>query len=574
MSKKVVVVGAVALGPKVACRLKRLDPGIDVTLIDKDQYISYGGCGIPYYVGGDVTELEGLYSTSAHVPRDAKYFESVKGVRVKTQTEVMSIDRKEKKIRAKSLSDGMEEDLPYDQLVLATGARPIVPPIPGAELPGVFVVASLHDAKAIKDKISKGMVERAVVIGGGAIGLEMAEAMTDLWGIETTLVEMMEQLAPTAFGKDMALILKNQMEEKGVQVLLNERVTQLLGNPSDGIVGIATDKREIPCDLVILAVGVKPYTDLAKDAGLATGRFGGILVDSRMRTSDPNIFAGGDCVEIPHLISGEYIPMPLGSLANRQGRVIGTNLNGGFEEFKGTVGTFCVKIFDVTAARAGLTLKQAVDAGFDAVHTVVVQADRAHFYPTMGLMYMKLIADRRTKRVLGIEAVGPQGDAVKARVDAVAVMLQFQATVSDISNLEVAYSPPFASAMDIVNNAANSLDNIIEGHQKPVDVIDFLERFKSGKIRVLDVRSPVQAGPFVEKYKDRWININQEDLYAQLDKVPKDEPLYLVCGSGPRSYEAQLLLRYKGINADTLNIQGGIGMILVSDPDFAPEGYK
>ena len=574
MSKKVVVVGAVALGPKVACRLKRLDPSIDVTLIDKDQYISYGGCGIPYYVGGDVSEIEGLFSTSAHVPRDKKYFENVKGVRVKTQTEVMSVNRKEKTIRIKSLTDGGQEDLPYDQLVLATGARPIVPPIPGADLPGVFVVASLHDAKAIKDRISKGQVERAVVIGGGAIGLEMAEALTDLWGIETTLVEMMAQLSPTAFGEDMALILRNQMEEKGVRVLLNERVTKILGAAAEGVNGLVTDKQEIPCDMVILAVGVKPYTDLAADAGLAVGRFGGILVDSRMRTSDPNIFAGGDCVEIPHLVSGEYIPMPLGSLANRQGRVIGTNLSGGFEEFIGTVGTFCVKIFDVTAARAGLTLKQAVEAGFDAVHTVVVQADRAHFYPTMELMYMKLIADRKTRRVLGIEAVGPQGDAVKARVDAVAAMLQYQPTVSDISNLEVAYSPPFASAMDIVNNAANSLDNVIEGRHEPIDVIDFLAQFKSGKIRVLDVRSPVQAGPFVEKYGDQWVNINQEELYAQLDKVPKDEPLFLVCGSGPRSYESQLLLRHKGINTHTLNIQGGIGMILVSDPEFAPKGYK
>ncbi len=574
MNQKVVVVGAVALGPKVACRLKRLDPEAEVTLIDKDRYISYGGCGIPYYVGGDVTELEGLYSTSAHVPRDAKYFENVKGVRVKIRTEAISIDRKGKAIRIRDLETGMEEDLPYDKLVLATGARPVIPPIPGTKLPGVFVVSSLHDAKAIKDRISRGLVENAVVIGGGAIGLEMAEALTDLWGIETTLVEMMDQLVPTAFGRDMALVMKNQMEGKGVRVLLRERVMEILGNETDGIRAIVTDQREIPCDLVVLAVGVKPYTDLAGDAGLAVGRSGGILVDQRMRTSDPDIFAGGDCVEILHLVSGEYIPMPLGSLANRQGRVIGTNLAGGHERFAGTVGTFCVKIFDLTVARAGLTEKQALETGFDAVHATVVQADRAHFYPTMKLMYVKLIADRRTRRVLGIEAAGWQGDAVKARVDAVAVMLPLKADVNDISNLEVAYAPPFASAMDIVNNAANSLDNIISGRHETIDVIDFLERFKSGRKRVLDVRSPVQAGPFVEKYPDRWLNINQEELSARLDEVPGDEPLFLVCGSGPRSYESQLLLRQKGINAQTLNIQGGIGMILMSDPEFAPEGYK
>ncbi|MFO7965422.1 MAG: FAD-dependent oxidoreductase [Desulfobacterales bacterium] len=574
MAKRVVIVGAVALGPKAACRLKRLEPDAEVTLIDKDEMISYGGCGIPYYVGGDVGEIDTLYSTSAHVPRNEGYFQDVKRVNVRTGTEAVSIDRKKKKLTIKRLADGTLEDLPYDKLVLATGARPVLPPIPGAALPSVFVVSNLHDAMTIKDKISKGQVENAVVIGGGAIGVEMAEALTDLWGINTTLVEMMDQLFPTALGGDMALLAKNHMEQHDVRVLLGERVAEIKGDAAGGVKSIVTDKQEISCEMVIISVGIRPNTDLAKEAGLAVGRYGGILVDHRMRTSDPEIYAGGDCVEIPHLVNGEHILMPLGSLANRQGRVIGTNLAGGFMTFKGTVGSFCVKIFDLCFARAGLTVTQAEAAGFDAVHSVVVQADRAHFYPTMQLMYMKLIADRKTRRILGVEAAGFQGDAVKARVDAVAVTLSYNATVDEIANLEVAYSPPFASAMDIVNNAANSLDNILSGLHKPVDVIDFLEKFKSGKVHVLDVRSPVQAGPFVEKYGDRWINIEENELFYRLDEVPREAPLYLVCGSGPRSYEAQLLLRNKGIHADTLNIQGGLGMILMSDPAFAPEGYK
>ncbi|CAN2041164.1 Pyridine nucleotide-disulfide oxidoreductase [Candidatus Magnetomoraceae bacterium gMMP-15] len=570
MSKRVVVIGSVALGPKAACRIKRLDPSAEVILIDRDNFISYGGCGIPYYIGGDVPELEGLRSTSAHVVRDGNYFKKVKGVDLHIETEAIYIDRKAKTVKVRYLPDGSEEELEYDKLVLATGARPVVPPLPGVDLPGVSVVSNLHHAKKIKDMVSNGEVEKAVVIGGGAIGIEMAEALSDLWGVETTLIEMMDQILPTSFGEDMALVVKNQLEKNGVHVLLSEGVTRIIGDKEKGVQAVKTTKSEIPCDLVIMSVGVRPYTDLAREAGLAIGGFGGILVDKCMRTSDPNIYAGGDCVEIPHLVSGQNIPMPLGSLANRQGRVIGSNIVGACEQFPGTVGTFCLKIFDMGIARAGLTAKQAQDAGFDPAHTVVVQADRAHFYPDMELMYLKLIADRKTKKVLGIEAIGPQGDAVKARVDAVAPLLQFGVTLDAVCNLEVAYAPPYASAMDIINNAANSLDNIISGHQISIDVIDFLELFKENNIKVLDVRNPIQSNPFVKKYGDKWINIDQDELKASLDKVPRDEPLLLVCGSGARSYEAQIVLRSKGINNNTKNIHGGIGMIKLSDPDFAP----
>lgn len=573
MTNRVIIVGAVALGPKVACRIKRIDPEAHVTMIDKDDLISYGGCGIPYYIGGDVADLEALRSTSAHVLRDVDYFQNVKGIDMRINTEVLSIDRRAKTVTVRDLPDGEKEDLEYDKLVLGTGAMPIVPPFPGADLPGVTVVASLHHAREIKDKISKGQVEKAVVIGAGAIGLEMAEALTDLWGVETTLVEMMDQLAPTAFGEDMALVLKNHMEDKGVKILLSEQVRRILGDEENGVIGVETDRRTIDCDMVIMAVGVRPNTGLARDAGLAIGSFGGILVDRCMRTSDPNIYAGGDCVEMPHLVSGQNIPMALGSLANRQGRVIGTNIAGGMEQFRGTVGTFCLKLFDLAAARAGLTVSQARAAGYDPVHTVVVQGDHAHFYPDMQLMLLKLIADRNTKKVLGIEAIGPQCDAVKNRVDSVAVLLQNEITLSAVTCLEIGYAPPFASAMDIINNAGSSLENIIDGYHDPIDVIDFLKAFKEKKARVIDVRSPVQAGPFVEKYGDRWINIDQDKMHAQLDRVPRNEPLMLICGSGPRSYEAQLVFRNKGINADTKNVQGGIGMILCSDPGFAPEGH-
>jgi NADPH-dependent 2,4-dienoyl-CoA reductase/sulfur reductase-like enzyme/rhodanese-related sulfurtransferase len=571
MPKKVVIVGAVALGPKAAARIKRKNPEIEVTLIDADNYISYAGCGIPYYVSSDVQELEGLYSTFAHVVRDETYFKNVKGVTLRTRTEALAVNRKEKTLRVKHLPGGGEESLAYDNLVLATGAKPFIPPIPGVDLPGVTAATNLHQAKYIREQVAAGKVGKAVVVGGGAIGLEMAEALADLWGVETILVEMMDQLVPVSFDADMARLIQIHMEQKGVDIRLSDRVTRILGDPESGVRAVeTTGAGEIPCDLVVMAVGVRPNADLAKAAGLAVGRFGGVLVDRRMRTSDPDIYAGGDCVEVPHLVGGGFVPMGLGSLANRQGRVIGTNIAGGEATFPGTVGNFCLKVFDFGIAAAGLTAAQAKAAGFDPVHAVVVQADRAHFYPTMELMHMKLIADRKTRRVLGVQAVGVAGDAVKSRVDSVAVLLGRGADVEAISGLEVGYAPPYASAMDIVNNAGNALENILDGYQVPLDACDFLKAFKENGLTVLDVRSPVQAEPYVDKYPGKWLNIEQGELHRRLDEVPR-EPLVLVCGSGPRSYETQLLLRHRDINRDTQNIQGGIGMIIYTDPDFAPE---
>lgn len=574
MPKNIIIIGGVALGPKVACRIRRLDPEAEITVIDKDRYISYGGCGIPYYVGGDVPELKSLFSTSAHVVRDSLFFRNAKRVDVRIETEAIAIDRMAKTVTLRHCPEGKVTTMPYDTLVLATGARPVVPPIPGVNLPGVTVVATPHHAHAIKEMIASGRVQRAVVVGGGAIGLEMAEALTELWGVETTLVEMQDQVLPGPLGHDMALIVKNHLEEKGVRVRLSEKVARIRGDSATGVTGIETATTQIPCDLVVMAVGARPHTELARQAGIELGPHGGVVVDHFMRTSDPDIYAGGDCVEIRHAISGQRVHMPLGSLANRQGRVIGTNVAGGHATFPGTTGSFCIKLFDLAAARSGLTFTQASEAGFDPVQAVVAQSDRAHFYPTQEMMCMKLIADRSTRRVLGVEAVGRNGDAVKARVDAVAAVLPFAATLDVISNLEVAYAPPFASAMDIVNSAANALENTIEGRHRAVDVEDFLKEFKDHHATVLDVRSSVQAEPFIKKYGEQWRNIPQEELASHLDEIDADrinadEPLFLICGAGPRSYEAQLLLRSKGISA-TRNVEGGMKMLESCAPHFLP----
>ena len=571
MTKRIIIIGAVALGPKVACRLRRLDPEADITVIDRDNLISYGGCGIPYYVGGDIADIEGLYSTSSHAIRDPEFFKDCKGIKIFPRVEAVGINRKERKLNIRYLDDDRKEEMAYDKLVIATGATPFRPPIPGADLPRVFTVSNLHSAQDIKEILAKGQAAKAVVIGAGAIGIEMAEALTDLWGVETTIIEMADQVLPAALGKHVSKIAENQLEENGVKVILSERVLRINGHPKSGVTSVETsvDSPEgvLDCDLVVMSAGVRPNTKFAAEAGLAVGSSGALLVDRCMRTTDPHIYAGGDCVELRNLVSGENMTMPLGSLANRQGRIIANNIHGRASQFKGTVGTFCIKVFDMGIATAGLTATQAKANGFDPIHAIVAQHDRAHFYPDSQMMFITLIADAKTRKILGIEAVGHQGDAIKARVDAIAPLFQTGLDVDDVCVLETGYAPPYASAMDIINNAGNVLDNILEKRNIPIDVMDFLKKFKAKKIRVLDVREEKEAIPLIEKYNDSWICIPHPELRTRLNEVPKDEPLCLLCGTGARSYECQIMLAQNGFT-NTKNLQGGAAMLGAAAPEF------
>ena len=567
MKKKIVIVGGVALGPKVACRLRRLDPEAEITIVERDDLISYGGCGIPYYVGGDVSDLEALYSTTAHSIRDVDFFRDCKGVRVLTRVEATAIDRVARKLKIVHLDGGEAEEIEYDKLVLATGAQPVRPPFPGSDLPGVFTVSDLHDAERIKSLMTQGKVGRAVVIGAGAIGLEISEAMTDLWGIETTLIEMEDQLLPTLLGKCIARVVATELRNRGVQLQLSEKVMQVVQDKSAGTLLVQTSGNLLQADIVVLAAGVRPNNALARGAGIAVGQSGGILVDRRLRTNDPDIYAGGDCIELRNLVSGENMPMALGSLANRQGRVIATNISGGSSHFTGTVGTFCVKVFDLGVCKAGLTFRQAKETGFDPVYSAVTQADHAHFYPNSEMIYMSLVADRQSRKILGIEAAGKHGDAVKARVDAIAAQLKHGITVDDVCCLETGYAPPFAAAMDVVNNAGNALDNILAGLNRPIDAADFLSRFHTCDTPVLDIRGARQAEPMQQKYGARWLHIPQAELRTRAGELPRDQQIFLICDTGARSYETQVYLDSVGI-IDTLHIQGGYAMIRMIDPSF------
>jgi NADPH-dependent 2,4-dienoyl-CoA reductase/sulfur reductase-like enzyme/rhodanese-related sulfurtransferase len=567
MAKKIIIIGAVALGPKVACRLRRLDPEADILLIDRDDLISYGGCGIPYYVGGDINDLEDLYSTTSHAVRDVQFFRDCKGIKVMTRVEAIEIDRRAQSLTIKHLATGETESLGYDKLVLATGAKAFRPPFPGAEMERVFTMSDLHDAEELKSLMTAGKVGRAVVIGGGAIGLEITEALTDLWGIETTLIEMEDQLLPTLLGKCIARAVATELRAHDVKLLLSERVMAIEQDENSPALKVRTSHDTIEADIVVIAAGVRPNSEMAKSAGIAVGQSGGILVDRRLRTNDPNIYAGGDCIETRNLVSGENMMMALGSLANRQGRIIATNISGGNSHFQGTVGTFCVKVFDQGVSKAGLTFRQAKETGFDPIYAVVSQADHAHFYPSSEMIYLSLLADRKSRRILGVEAIGRHGDAVKSRVDTVAVLLKHGIDVDEVCSMETAYAPPFASAMDVINNAGNALDNLLAGFNRTIDAADFLDIFHHGAIKVVDIRGEREAQPFIDKYGEQWLNIPQPEMRERVDEIPVDEPLILFCDTGARSYEVQVFLTSKGI-INTRQVQGGYAMVRMTDPTF------
>lgn len=557
MGKNIVIVGAVALGSKAGSRLKRLEPDANVIMIDRDEYISYGGCGIPYYVSGDVSDVSELRATSFHMVRDENFFKNVKDIRALSQTEVLKINRDEKTVLIRN-NQGVESTLPYDKLVLGTGSKLRKLDIAGKSLKNIFGVGSLKDAIDIKELITKGNIEKAVIIGAGFIGLEMAEALSDMWGIETTVIEYFDQIMPGFVSKKMANMGMCHMEENDVKFYLGEKVTAFEGE--EYIQKVRTDKRTIDADLVIMSVGVEPCSYLAKEAGLDILPNGCIVVNENLETSDPDIYAGGDCIATKNLLTNKLGFYPLGSLANRQGRVIGTNLSGGKATFKGAVGSFVVKLFETSLAGAGLSLDKALDAGFDAISVLVSQLDRAHFYPEKDLMFLEIVVEKITKRVLGIQGFGSKNDAMVGRINAVAAMLKYKPLIEDISNLELAYSPPFASAMDIINALGNVAENLLDGHFKPVsceNFADLWEKREDNKVFFLDCRAKGDGLQYENKYPDHWKNIPQDELKKRINEVPSDRDIVLICNTGVRSYEALINLNsfgFKRVNS----LEGGI----------------
>jgi NADPH-dependent 2,4-dienoyl-CoA reductase/sulfur reductase-like enzyme/rhodanese-related sulfurtransferase len=575
MSEKIVIIGGVAAGPKTACRVKRLMPDAQVTVIDMDSLISYGGCGIPYYVSGDVSDEKELRSTSFHAVRDEQFFADAKGVTVLTRTRALAINRQEKTVKIESIDNGELNQIPYDKLVLATGSTPNRLSIPGAELEGVYTVTDMHKAIAVKNDLAQGKVGKAVVIGGGAIGVEMAEALADLWDIETTVLEYMDQLLPRIVDPPFAAMLEKHLRDNSVNVYTGDSATAIEPDDSGRVCRVVTPQRTIEADLVIMSVGVRPRSDLAKEAGLLVSPHGTIVVNNRMQTSDPNIYAAGDCIETVNLVSGAKNHAPMGSLANRQGRIVADNIAGIPSRFDGWIGSFIMKAFECCIAGTGMSLAAARAHRFDAEVAITAQSDRAHFFPTQAIIMLQMVFDKTSRRVLGFQGFGPMNDSILARINAAAALIAKGATIEDFSNLEMAYAPPFSTALDALNATANVADNLAAGRLRTISIEDYLAWMKASPSSrphwvTLDIRHPKEAAEFVNVFsEDLWKAIPYVEIRARYSELPDDKTVVIICDAGTRSSEVQTFLDSVG-RTNNLVLGGGFNAIRRIGPDWWP----
>lgn len=559
MGKRIVVIGGAACGPKAAARARRRDPEAEITIVERGEQVSVGRCGLPYFVGGKVQEIQELFSTPAGVLRDAAFFDAVKNIRVLVRTQVEKIDRANRLVHITHLPTGKRDSLPYDKLVLSTGSRPTLPRIPGVDLKNVHTLWSPEDATCIREAALSGRSHHIVVVGAGLIGLETTEVLLEAdypeGKPEVTLIEAMPHIAPAFLDEEMAALVAKYLETKGLSVRAGEMVKSLEGDASGAVRRVVTTRGTYPADLVIMAIGVEPNIDLARESGLIIGRTGAIKVNRHLETSDPDIYAGGDCVENINMVNGRPVYTPQGSVANRHGRVIGNNLTGMRDSFPGVLGTVIFKIFDFTVGRTGLSEYQAYDSGYQTATVIVSGADHAHFYPGSGSVIVKLIVHIPTRRILGAQLVG-EGD-VNKRLDTLVAAVTMQATVDQLAEFDLAYAPPYNTAMDVLHHAANTMRNKLAGIAKTYTPTELRGQLANGNgVLILDVRTPEEAKERPAPYKGA-AHIPLGNLRASLDALPAEKTIIPFCQVSMRAWEAQRILESRGF-MNVRFLEGGL----------------
>jgi len=473
---------------------------------------------------------------------------------VLTRTKALAIDREAHKVEILNLGTNRVSAIGYDRLVLATGSVPVVPDLHGRHLGGIFTLTKIEDATAIRNLVSPREIKKAIIIGAGLIGIEMADAFVSQ-GLEVTVVEALDRVLPALFDFEIAAYIGKHLQDKGVNLLLGQRVIGFEGDENGWIRKVVTEDMALESSLVLLALGARPNTKLAQDARLTIGSTGGIAVNQYLQTSDPDIYAGGDCVENVDRITQQRMLAPLGSTANKHGRVIGTNVTGGCETFPGVLGTNIAKVFDYNVARVGLSELQAREAGYDVVTCLVPGYEHATYYPKGKEILVKLVAISSNNKLLGGQVVGP-GETAK-RIDVLATALTFGATVDDLANLDLAYAPPYNSAMDPLHNAANVIRNKQLGYAKTLTPTEVKNKLDGGDdFILLDVRSPDEWETCrIEVPQARLLPLRE--LRARLDVLPKDAEIVTYCQTSVRAYQAQRILDGAGFNSIKF-MDGGI----------------
>ncbi len=538
--KKILIVGGVAGGATAAARLRRLDEQAEIIMFEKGEYISFANCGLPYYIGGEIREKSAL---TLQTP------ESFRGrfqVDVRIFQEVIEIDKEGKSVTVKNTKTGETYTETYDKLILSMGAEAIKPPIQGIESEKVFTLRNIPDTYRIKEYMELNTPQSAVVVGGGYIGMEMAENLQRA-GVKVTLVEMQNQvIAPLDY--DMAVEVHAYMEKKGVTLMLNNGL-QSIAEEEDKLL-VTLDKGPLKTDMLIMAIGVKPETAIARKAGITVNERGAIIVSETMQTSQPDIYAVGDAVEVVDFITGQKVVIPLAGPANKQGRIAADHICGLDSKYTGTQGSAILKVFDMTVATTGINEKTAKKLGLDYDKSFTYSASHATYYPGAVNMSIKTLFEKNTGKILGAQVVG--FDGADKRCDIFATAIRFGATAYDLTRLELCYAPPFSSAKDPVNMAGYAIENILTGRVKNFHWHDIETLQKEKNVTLLDTRSRMEyQGGTIEG----CINIPLDELRNRLSELDKSKKIYITCQIGLRGYIACRILSQNGF--DCYNLSGG-----------------
>lgn len=538
---KVVIIGGVAGGATAAARLRRLNEEAEIVVLERGGYVSYANCGLPYYIGGVIRERAKL------LLQTPESFKRRFNVDVRVKNEAVEILRDQKQVRVRRTEDGSEYSESYDKLIYSPGARALRPPFIQEDV-RIFTLRTVEDTFAIDDHIKASGAKSAVVVGGGFIGLEAAENLVER-GIKVTLVQLEDQVM-LPFDYDMACILHSKLREKGIDLCLSGKVASLRGEES-GVVAEIENKGSVRADIALVAVGVAPETELAEKAGLALGVRGAVLVDAHMRTSDPDIYAVGDAVQVKNYVTGKDSLVPLAGPANKQGRIAADNIAGVASVYKGAQGSSVMKLFELTAASTGLSERAAREAGYAADSALLFSPDHATYYPGAKNMTLKVVFDRTDGRILGAQAVGFGG--TEKRIDVLATAIRAGFTAEDLTELDLCYAPPYSSAKDPVNMAGYVIGNILRGTVRQHTWKDVEKLAKDDNALFLDVQT---RGEYEAAHLAGAVNIPVDELRARMGELDKSKTVYVNCYSGLRSYIACRMLSANGYRCS--NLAGGI----------------
>ncbi|MDD4081249.1 MAG: FAD-dependent oxidoreductase [Eubacteriales bacterium] len=535
---RVVVIGAVAAGTSAAAKARRNDEQADIVVYEKGHFISYSGCGMPYYISGEVEKAEALY------PRDVSFFKDKYNVDILTEHEVTSLNTTDKTLAVTNLKTGQTFTDGYDKLVIATGAFAVAPPIKGIKQGWVFALRDMGDMVDISAFVQANKPKTAAIIGSGFVGLEMAESLRKL-GISLTVIEKLPQVMPV-MDSDMVVHIKRRLEEEGIAVYTGATVGEITSQQV-----LLNDGRKISAELVLVSAGIKPNVSLAKEAGLEIGETGAIKVGRDMRTSNPDIFACGDCAEMFSSLTGKPVWYPLGTTANKTGRVAGDALTGGPLRFRGILGTSIMRLFDLSIAQTGLTQREAREMGYQTVVSHVTKPARTNYMPG-GEMTIKAVADKESGQLLGAQIVGTDG--VDKRIDVLATALSFRAKVEDLEHLDLAYAPPFSATRDPVHYVGMVLSGALGGGRELITAEELESAQKAGgKINIIDARKPES---FARSHVKDAANIPHEKLREACETLDKDALTITYCNSGTTGNAAQNILLGKGFKR-VYNLSGG-----------------